>query len=641
MVRSCRWLGPLLALLCSAPWAQADWPHLRGPGYDGVSAEKGLADSWPAGGPPRLWSRNLGQGFSGIIVAEGKAFTQAQTLAGQYLLCLDIETGKTLWEFRYDWPWQPKGAYPGPYATPTWHRGRVYYSSPTGLVGCVDAASGAPIWSLNVIEQFHGKGCDFGYAATPLLDNDRVVLPVGGPAASLVALHADDGRTVWTAGSDPASYCPALPIVFQGRRCIIGYMQNAVLIVDAATGKLLHRRPLSTGYDEHSAWPLYREPFLLLAGPFRAPAECLELKAGPGAELALRPTWSSRELANDVASSVLIGGSVYGFDLKQLQASRHRASRGQFKCLDWATGKLCWSTERVGQASVLAADGKLFLLNDTGSLILARADPAGYQELGRTQVFEGEVCWTAPTLSEGRLFLRSPSQAVCVHVGRAEKVSGSDPAPVREPSRSWRFSTDWLLAREREYPNDAFSWDELALWFAACLVIAFGGAAVMTTVVLFVAGRLGMAKLPGTAIFLACAFVLGLAGPSLLASLSDRCVFTWPASLYAAFHATLLTCWWAEQQPSKRRARWLARLAVAVFLLVAYAFFELCKSVGMFVGWSFLIGFLPAFPFALLAVRARMAPSRRWITAGWTTLAFTAFFWSCQGLLLWKSARSG
>src|SRR5262249_23936372 len=137
--------------------------------------------------------------------------------------------------------------------------------------------------------------------------------------------------------------------------------------------------------------------------------------------------------------------------------------------------------ELVGQASVLAADGKLMLMSDTGALILARADPRAYQELARTQLFDGEICWTQPTLWQGRLFMRSPSQAVCVFLGRPETLpAGVSPAPAVAPSRSWRFDPALLVTREREYPNDAPSWEEMRSWFLACVGLVFGSAALAT-----------------------------------------------------------------------------------------------------------------------------------------------------------------
>lgn len=621
--------------------AWADWPHLRGPSLDAVSTEIGLAESWPIQGSPVLWSRELGQGHSGFIIAEGMVFTQRQTLGGQYVLCLNPDTGQTIWESRYDWAWQPKGAYPGPYSSPTWYRGRVYYASPAGQVGCLDAKSGASLWSLNVREQFQGQGFGFGYAITPYVADDLVILPVGGPSASIVALHADDGRTVWRTGSDPASYCPAVPITIQGQRCIVGYLQNALILVDFATGKLLHRQSLSSGYDEHSAWPLYREPHLLLLSPFRLPAQRLELRPGPEGAILCSLQWTSRELCNDILSSVLYRGHVFGFDLKQQQASAHRPSRGAFKCLDWDTGAVRWSTDRVGHASVLVADDKLFMLTDAGSLILARADSREYVELGRMQLFADEICWTPPSLLQGRLFARSSSRGVCIYVGRAEDLPGELSPIVLEPApRSWRLDSTLLMTREREYPNDAPSPKEMTLWFGIG-VISLCGAALVTGLAVIV-GRCALGRYPAcSGLFWGIAFLLGLLGPNVFSAFLDRCLFTWPLSLYVAFHATVLACLKAEQPPGKTRSNWHARIVIVGFLFVCYGYFELCKAVGMFIGWSFLFGFPLAFPMTFLAAHSTIKRKCWWIGAGLTLLGFAAYFWGGWGLLLWKVGHEG
>ena len=627
-----------IVLVLTRP-ARADWPHLRGPNYDGASTETGLADSWPTAGPPILWSRDLGQGHSGFVISADKLYTQWQDATGQYLRCMDPATGRTIWEMRYAGAWQAHSAYPGPYATPTIYRGKVYYTSPTGLVGCADADTGAPSWSLNVRDRFGGKGFEFGYAATPLVEDGRVILPVGGPAAGLVALDTKDGHSLWQAGSDAASYCPAFPFTFQGRRCVIGYMQNALLLVEATTGKVLHRRQLSGGYDEHSAWPLYHEPHLLLTAPFRAPASRWELKSGADGALQCQPGWTSRELSNDIASSVLYGGHVYGFDLKAMQASSHRPSRGTFRCLDWSTGDTRWSTDRVGHAVVLAADSKLFLLNDSGSLILARADPTDYAELGRVQLFEDEVCWTPPTLWQGRLFVRSPSRAICVYVGRPEDrpptVEGATADP---PARRWRLNPVWLVSREREYPNDAPSAEEAWLWFGSSLLLAFGGGLLGTGAVRLALWRLFDRSLSGVPLFLGLAFVLGLLGPNAIGALADRFLFTWPVSLYAAFQAAVRGYRRADQCREEAHACWAARLELTGFVLVCYAYFAACRTVGFSIGWAFLIGFPLGFPFAILAARAeeRRQP---WAMPAWTVLGYTAFFGAGQGMLVWKAAQ--
>jgi outer membrane protein assembly factor BamB len=625
---------PMLFVVTLASVSLADWPHLRGRAYDGVSAERNLADAWPTQGPPQLWSRELGQGHSGFIVAEDRLFTQRQTVGGQFLLCMNPETGETLWETRIDWAWQPRGAYPGPYATPTYADGKIFFSSPTGIVGCLDARSGQQLWSLNLRTKFKGTGFDFGYAITPTIEDGRVLLPVGGPDASVVALETTTGRTLWATGSDPASYCPILPINVGPRRCVVGYLQNAIVLLDLVTGKQLYRESLSSGYDEHSAWPIYQEPHLVLLAPFRAPATRWRLRELGDDRLKVTTDWISREMSNDVASSVRVGDFLYGFDLREAQSSKHRASRGTFKCLEWATGKARWSAKSVGQACVVVADSKLYLLNDTGQLIMAEANAELYMEKGRVSLFEGEICWTPPTIAKGRLYARGPSRMVCLWVGRAEDLQGTAQATPRVLARSWSWDATWLMPREREYPNDMPSWEESVTWFVwSCAILAGSG---LVACVLRRGRRL---------VFVVLIFALGLFGSSVLSLWLDRCVFTWPVAVFGVYAGTVWVCMNAAKDNTDKRAGWLARGAIVGLLLVAWGYVELCRGVGMFICWSYLAGLLPALLPVWLGKKWRESiGSDQWgkglwgriVEGGLLLMGFGVLFWSGQALLLWK-----
>ena len=252
------------------------WPAVRGPNFDGHSPEIHTANEWPDAGPPVLWTRELGQGYSAFVAEGRRVYTQAQTIAGQSVYCLDADTGETVWSYRYDWPYEIVGVYPGPRATPSLFRGRVYFAAPSGIIGCLAAETGEPIWSRNVIEDYAGRGgTGFGYACSPTVVDGMVILPVGGESAGLVALDADDGSEIWAAGSDAASYCPAFPITRGGRPLVVGYMENSLVIHDRLTGAQVARLDLSQGYDEHSAWPIYREPYLWLAAPFQVGSQLL------------------------------------------------------------------------------------------------------------------------------------------------------------------------------------------------------------------------------------------------------------------------------------------------------------------------------------------------------------------------------
>jgi outer membrane protein assembly factor BamB len=632
-------LSVVLAVLAASPEVRGqapEWPHVRGPNYDAVAPAGRLADAWPAGGPPVLWTRELGQGYSGFVAAGGRVYTQFQSRTGQFVVALDAHTGVELWRQRVDWPWQPAGEYPGPYATPTFAAGRLYYATPAGVVGCLDAADGGSLWSVNVREKFQGRGTEFGYAATPLIANGRVILPVGGPEASLVALDAATGATVWAAGEDTASYCPAFPITVAGRRLVVGYLRNCLVAHDAATGERVWREEFSADYDEHAAWPLYAEPYLFIAAPFKVGCRAYRVTAdGPP-----RTAWGSRALSNDVCSSVLVGGHVYGFDLQQLQASAHRTSRGRFKCLDLTSGAVRWETDRVGHATALAADGKLVLWTDTGTLILARANPEGYGELARAQVLDGGIGWTPPALWNGRLYLRNGTRAACVFVGPpADRPAGSGSATESMPAQ--RFDWGQLLTREPEFPHDAPSTGELTRWFAWSVGGVFGGAAVVAAIACF-AARLTRRVRPtawaGVA-FAAAATVLGLAGTSLFSALADTFVLTWPAALYTAFRVTLAVVSWAEAKPAKGRGRprLIARVVTLLFLASCYGYYRLCLEVGYAMAWTFLAGFLPAAPAVVVAVRAR----RWWLAAVADAIGFAVFFWTSGLLPGWKDRWAG
>lgn len=162
------------------------WPHLRGGNYDGVSTEMGLVDSFPASGPPVLWVKELGQGYGSLVAQKNRVYTQYQTLAGQFVLCMNAENGETVWSYRYDWPFEVAGQYPGPFSTPTLAEGHVYFTTPAGSVSCL-TLDGKLVWSRDLKEEFGGMGTDFGYACSPTVVDGKVVLPVGGRGAGVVA----------------------------------------------------------------------------------------------------------------------------------------------------------------------------------------------------------------------------------------------------------------------------------------------------------------------------------------------------------------------------------------------------------------------------------------------------------------------
>ncbi len=646
---------PAILAACGNSLADDGWHFYRGPNYDGHAANSTLAESWPPDGPPVLWVREAGSGYSSIVAWQGRIATQWQTLAGQYVVCLDADTGETVWQYRYDWPYLPGSVYPGPRSTPTYWNGRLFFAAPDGVVGCLDAESGKLLWSNNLKQRFDGKGTDFGYSCSPVVVDGKVVLPVGGLDASIVALDAATGDVVWRAGDDPASYASVLPITFQGRTLLIGYLQNALVCHDMRTGKRLWRRPLSQGYDEHSSWPIYREPYLWMANAFRGGSELLEIVADN--PLTARPAWNSPLMSNDILSSVLVDNALFGFDVRDAQAKSHRPTRGSFRCINFMDGVQNWATnvkrprrssstttdnrgKRIGHSSVLVADGKLVLLNDTGELILARASSVKYIELARALILGGEICWTQPILYRNRVYARNQSRIVCVYVGKTDELDQqllAQSIPASEMRQeAYRDLASVLLGIEPEYAFDIPSMEWLVEWFLWAWPGILGVSWFVSHVFRWLS-RYHLSQDTTRRVFWCLAFILGAIGTTVLSHWQADFVFTWPVCIFIAFQATVFQLRSNTATPEQRPNIWRARLVAFFFLATCLTYFLLCRRLSLVFEWVFLCGFAAALPFCLAAA---LWFRKKWWYVSWeallTSIAFAAFYWSSVGILAWK-----
>ena len=627
-----------------------DWPHFRGPSFNGCCDAKDLAGSWPDEGPPVLWMREIGRGYSALIAVGRHLYTQTQGLYRQSVLCLDAETGGIVWQYDYAWPYGAGGMYPGPRATPTWYDNKIYFVGPRGVLGCLRASDGQPIWSVDLEEMFGCRGMDFGYSASPLLEDDKVIVPVGAKGASLVALNAADGSLIWAGGDQAASYCGAVPIMFEDRKLLLIFLQNGLALHDPTDGKVLWETSYSQGYDEHAAMPIYQDGRIMIACPFRSGSRLYNLERDANTnKLTAREVWQSRDMSNDVASSVLIDGCVYGFDLRDIQTKARRPSRGTFRAMDFATGKTLWTSDRPGQAAPVAADGKLFMLNDRGEAILAAADPSGYRELGRIEIFSSEICWTTPTLSRGRLYLRSPTRLACLYVGNEGDLSEGELAIARRASSiKGQSSLDltWAVGGEREYPFDPPDNKELLLWFRYCVYGVFAPAALLAVLIglateLILHLRNASSGKRISRRFARVAFWIGLAiggaiGTSIFNRYNSRFIFTWPVVLFTAQQAVITAIVASSGMSNRIRAGRLSVTAVILFFAVCLLYFDLCQRLDLAMQWVFLIGFLPSWPLAVPAAYVLRRDGRLFWDVLLGLAVFTTYFWACGAFIAWR-----
>jgi len=383
----------------AAPVRAADFPQWRGPGRDGLLT---LAprSSWPqtlALG----WKVRVGIGHSSPVVAGGRVFVFSREGDDEVLRCLDLATGKPVWRQAYPAPYTMNpaalGHGKGPKSTPVVADGRVCTLGIGGTLSCFEAASGRPLWRKEFAGRFKETSPLYGTAMSPVADGSRLLAHVGGHGdGALVAFDVATGEVRWTWKGDGPGYASPVVADVGGVRQVVTVSQEHVAGVSADTGELLWKIALSTDYTQNSVTPVLGGDLLIYGGLDR-PTRAVRL-AKKGAYWTPAEAWENAEVATYLSSPVLADGKLYGFS--------HRR-KGQFFCLDAATGRTLWLSEgRQGEnAALLAGGGALFLLTTDGEMIVAARDPAAFRPLVRWKVAESAT-WAHPVVGDGVVLVK-------------------------------------------------------------------------------------------------------------------------------------------------------------------------------------------------------------------------------------------
>jgi outer membrane protein assembly factor BamB len=379
-----------------------DWPQFRGLNRDGVSTETGLLGSWPADGPAEVWRAPIGEGYSSIAVVGERIYTMYaadhEDGAKEFAAAFDAKTGKEIWRVPISDKYETEFGN-GPRSTPTVDGDSVYVVSSVGDVAALAAADGAKRWEVNVLKKVESNVPHWGYAVSAIVDGDQVVLEAGGAGdKSYVALNKTDGEVRWTHGDGGrgAGYNSPLRVEIDGKVRYV-YITGGKLVGIDPDGKEIWSHDWPRG--ETHAIPVFVEPNKIFAsGAEGVGAMLLGVGEVDGIGV-VEELWKTRFMRNHFHASVVVGDHVYGFD------------NATFKCISLADGSLAWAKRGLGRGSLVAADGKLFVLSDQGRLMLVEASPEAYVEHGSVQALEGKS-WTPPTLSHGKLFLRNHTEMV-------------------------------------------------------------------------------------------------------------------------------------------------------------------------------------------------------------------------------------
>jgi outer membrane protein assembly factor BamB len=397
---------------------ESDWPQWRGPRRDAISTETGLLDSWSVGGPKLIWKiAGMGKGWCSPIITGGRIYIVGDVGSELRIFALGLD-GAIKWQAPNGKAW--KKAYAGGRAACCYSEGKIYHMNGHGRVVCLDAADGKEQWAVNVLKRFEAKQQTFGMSECLLVDGKNVIVTLGGAKVLIAALDKTTGETVWKGAApskdaERAGYASPILVNWGGRRIIIANSSFRTFAADAASGKVLWTDGLALTKYAGSTIPVLCDDNLVFITNASFDKESTSMlrvsKAGDKAS----KIWTV-PLRTVCGSSVHVNGNIY------VAGGKGQGDEGikGFFCLDAKTGKVKAKLRKPIDASMVFADGKLFVQSATGKVLLLKPGGDSFKTLGSFSLVrikgKKKDAWAHPVLLDGRLYLRYHDTLFCYDV---------------------------------------------------------------------------------------------------------------------------------------------------------------------------------------------------------------------------------
>ena len=396
---------------------ESGWPQWRGPRSDNTSAETGLLDTWPEGGPKLLWkSSDIGKGHSSPVISGGSLYISGDRDDRLHVSALDLD-GQVKWTVQNGEGW--KKNFPGSRSSCTYSEGRVYNMNAHGRLVCLEAADGREIWNISMLDEYASRNIIWGISESPLVVEGKVYITPAGEKALMAALDAKTGREIWRTEAlegDAPVYASAVMLNTAKGRQLVSGSSGHTFGVDAESGRLLWKYPhelekpvaLSPGFTRDS---------ILVSLSIRTGA-CYYALALDEAANGVTMKWKN-EFGNPYGGVTVVGDTVI--------CSSDRISKGWFR-IDAETGQIRSRLENLVSGSSIYADGKFYGLCSDGKMVLLDAGGDGLKIVSEFDFIKGQKnVWAYPVICDGRLYLRYDNTLYCYDIGRVKPQGGVQP----------------------------------------------------------------------------------------------------------------------------------------------------------------------------------------------------------------------
>ena len=410
-----------------------DWPGFLGPRRDGRSTESGIMKDWSNGNLQILWRRRLGTGYSLGSTANGRYYQLDAKESKCRLFCLDEKTGTEIWDFSYDFKYEDMYGYgEGPRSTPLIDDGRVFIYGVTGMLHCLDAATGSLIWKLDMQTKFGVIQNFFGVGSSPIVSDDYLIVMVGGSpetdkakgrrldeatpnSTGLVVLEKRTGKVVHKLVDDLASYASINLYQDSGSTRAVAWMRENLVGIDIEKGTQLWSFPFRARKYEsvNASTPVVRGTQILISESYGPGTVVLDVKDAKPKVIWKDQNIRNRSLATHWNTPVFHKGHIFA-------CNGERRGNTDIRCVEWQSGRVKWKKTGYSRSSLTYIDEHFVVLAESGELFLIKADNESFQLVSTYSGENGkrlplkQPCWAAPVISNGRLFVRGKDELICL-----------------------------------------------------------------------------------------------------------------------------------------------------------------------------------------------------------------------------------
>jgi outer membrane protein assembly factor BamB len=391
------------------------WPGFRGPNMNAivtVDLSGPLNRQWEVQQPKVLWDIQLGEGYAGAAVANGRVYVldYDQSKQGDTIRCLSLDDGREIW--RYFYKVKIKRNHGMSRTIPVVAGDCVITIGPKCHVVCLDAVTGALRWKRDLVREDGAEVPPWYAGQCPLVDGNRLILGVGGTEALVMALDYRTGEVIWRTPNPQGwkmTHSSLTPMTLGDEKSYVYCAGGGVAGVSSTDGSLLWQYP-----DWHINIANVPAPVVIdsqrvfLSGGYNAGSMMLAIKH---VNKEYRPEvlfrLDAKVFGSDQQTPIYFNGYLYGV-----------RPGGQLVCLD-PDGQILWtssSAHKFGTGPYSIINGMLYVMNDEGYLTMAKATPEAYTPLTAAQVLQGHESWGPMAFVSGRLIVRDLTHMVCLDI---------------------------------------------------------------------------------------------------------------------------------------------------------------------------------------------------------------------------------